>query len=176
MGSGQAISFGILFIAFLVISSSLINVYNYSESLIETAEDEKNERTNDRLKTTLRINSYSLASNNLSFSILINNTGTIPWKSPNKFDVLSNITLLDNSWNYTYDSWIPYRDLNASIPTENIYWNYTSFGNNAINPNYIDPDETLNLTVFTDKFLNGSNFWIKIVTDNGVSDFSYLNL
>ncbi|MHA1728460.1 MAG: hypothetical protein ACTSWY_06980 [Promethearchaeota archaeon] len=177
MGSGQSVSFGILLIAFLIMVSTVYSNYMFSYETIENSNDKRNTRFENKLKTIMEISSYSLATDNRSFSVLISNNGTKVWENPDKFDVLCNITLLDSSWNYTFDAWVPYRELNASIPTESIYWNYTITGENSINPDFIDPDETLNITIHArDKQLSGIRLWIKIITDNGVSDFAYINL
>lgn len=147
-----------------------------SNEMYEKEKDESYERENNILKTSMQITSYSLAADNSSYSVIIENTGLTIWEYPEKFDILSNLTNLDN-WNYTYDVWIPYRELNGSISSETIYWNYSIVENNLINPNFIDPNESLNITIHaTDKDLNAYNFWVRIISDNGVSDFSYINL
>lgn len=144
--------------------------------MYEKEKEESYERENNILKTSMQIIGYSLGSDNSSYSVIIQNTGLTIWKNPEKFDIFSNLTNLD-SWNYTYDVWIPYRELNGSISSETIYWNFTIGDDNSINPNFIDPNESLNITIHaTDKDLYAYNFWVRIISDNGISDFTYVNL
>ena len=176
MGSGQAISFGVLLISLLVISSMIYGNIMQSNEMYEKDKEESYERESNILKTNMQITNYSLAADNSSYSVILKNTGLTIWENPEKFDILSNLTNLD-SWNYTYDVWIPYRELNGSISSETIYWNYTIEDENSINPYFIDPDESLNITIHaTDKNLFARDFWVRIISDNGVLEFSYVYL
>lgn len=170
MGSGQGPSFGIFVVAILIASSIISSSSFYVKELNKKSEDEQYDRMNVREKTSLIITDYSYDVNSTALEISVFNDGTTIWDNPDEFDVISNIAYLDEDWNYTNGAWIPYKNLNASITSEPIYWDYEIISQNSINPNFADPDETVNFTIYTDKLLNETSFWIKIITSNGIGD------
>ena len=170
MGNGQGPSFGIFVVAILIASSIISSSSFYAKELNKNSEDEQYDRMNVKEKTSLIITDYSYDINSTALEISVFNDGTTIWDNPDEFDVISNIAYLDGDWNYTNGAWIPYKNLNASITSEPIYWDYEIISQNSINPNFADPDETVNFTIYTDKLLNETSLWIRIITSNGIGD------
>jgi archaellum component FlaF (FlaF/FlaG flagellin family) len=171
MGNGQGPSFGIFIVAILIVSSIISSNSFYVNEIKQKAEDEEYDRLNVSEKTSLIITDYSYDVTGTALEISVFNSGTTIWDNPDEFDVISSIAYLDEDWNYTNGAWIPYKNLNASITSEPIYWDYEIISQNSINPNFADPDETVNFTIYTDKIIDGTAFWIRITTSNGIGDF-----
>lgn len=175
MSQSVSISFGLLFLSTLLITSILYSTVASSDELISNAKQKENERWEEKLHTKITLESAHLSNNSQQISLYVKNEGDVSIYDLNRLDLFSNCTLAVPSSPFINDTWIPYRDFSSEILNSGFFWNYSFIEDNYYNPLIWDPLETLNITIFSPNSFSAGIYTYCIATPNAVVDYFAYN-
>lgn len=175
MSQSVSISFGLFFLSTLLITSIIYTTMNSSQELLNNAEEAENDRWEKRLHTKIELLSAQLSNDSQQISLYVKNTGDIQIIDLPFMDLFSNCTLDVPSTPYVNETWIPFRDLSPSVSTSGFYWIYSFLDDNHYNPLLWDPNETLNITIYSPNPFNSGVFTYHLATPLAVSHYFTYN-
>ncbi len=142
MGAETSVVIALIFSVFLILGTITYSSVDYSKNLVKNAQNDQDTMKKNKIQTDITIK-------NVSFS---NNTG----------DVYLNITL-QNTGKIT---------LNASSLEIFVNGNYYSSYNLSMTGNTWTPKNTTNISIYPVNYTTNTGGRIKVVTENGISDYS----
>lgn len=175
MGQSDSISFGIILLTLILVSSLLFSIYQSTAENLENAEDERDQRMFSYLHTDIEIENVTMDPSQNQIHLLIKNSGSETIYDIIYMDILTNATKEGDCGAYVEDLWIPSSALGTNITDAGCYWDYSWSGDNTINPLFWDPDEVLNITITFSFTLSEKNYYYLINSPNGVSDLTVWN-
>src|SRR6056297_642844 len=117
MSQSVSISFGLVFLATLLMGSILYTTYASSAELVSDAREAKADRKEIKDHSQIKFDSAVLSTDSSEIYIYLENTGQKVIQDLSQMDVLSNCTLAVPDTSFTNDTWIPHKDLNSEVAT-----------------------------------------------------------
>ncbi len=175
MSQSVSISFGLFFLASLLIGSMFYTTISSRSQLIYDAEDKENERNEVQYHSSIDIISASLSNDSKQIHIYVRNTGDRSITDLDMIDIFSNCTTAVPLTPFVNDTWIPYVNLAPGVLGSGLYWDYSFLADNYYSPLIWDSNETLNITIYSSTIFTAQVYTYCIASPDALVDYIAYN-
>lgn len=157
MGSAALVATAIALVLLIITAYVIVGGTLATAQVVSLAQDEKVNRQETRMHTSISITGTSLSETGSELNVLVQNTGSETITDLSHMDVL-----------LISDAEPVYFPEGSGQGT----WSVVEIVPDLIHPRALDPDEVMNISVqYTPA---NTPTWVKVITPNGVYDSSYL--